>query len=144
MSFLSKLSKMVGSSAAKTASAVVGGGTTKKSNPKSAMAAKERLSVILASQRGSELLDGVDMDALQKDVLDVVKRHIAGVAQNSPVNCQVKNEGEVNLFEMSVEIDSFGASRNSMRGNGIGIGGRNNGNGRSTVIRPARVTLQAS
>ncbi len=35
--------------------------------------AKERLSVILASQRGSELMAGVDMDALQKDVLEVVK-----------------------------------------------------------------------
>jgi septum formation topological specificity factor MinE len=38
--------------------------------------AKERLSVILASQRGSELLEGVDMDALQRDVLEVVKVRI--------------------------------------------------------------------
>jgi septum formation topological specificity factor MinE len=35
--------------------------------------AKERLSVILASQRGSELLDGVNMEALQRDVMQVVK-----------------------------------------------------------------------
>ena len=98
------------------------------SNPSKAIA-RERLSVILASQRGSELLAGVDMDELQKDVLEVVKRHIA-VAQNSPVNCQVKNDGDVNLFEMSVEIDSC-ASRN-----GAGGGGSN--------IRPTKVTLQAS
>eukprot|EP00551_Chaetoceros_affinis_P001740 CAMPEP_0203652770 /NCGR_PEP_ID=MMETSP0088-20131115/30883_1 /ASSEMBLY_ACC=CAM_ASM_001087 /TAXON_ID=426623 /ORGANISM="Chaetoceros affinis, Strain CCMP159" /LENGTH=128 /DNA_ID=CAMNT_0050512425 /DNA_START=135 /DNA_END=521 /DNA_ORIENTATION=+ len=117
-----------------SAKTAVGGN---KSNPSSAIAAKERLSVILASQRGSELLNGVDMDALQKDVLEVVKRHIA-VAQNSPVNCQVKNEGEVNLFEMSVEIDSC-ASRNGTKGSRIE--GRS---GKSTVIRPARVTLQAS
>lgn len=35
--------------------------------------AKDRLSVILASQRGSEMLQGVDMNALQQDVLKVVK-----------------------------------------------------------------------
>ena len=65
-----------------------------------------------------------------------MKQHIA-VAQNSPVNCQVKNEGEVNLFEMSVEIDSC-TSRNGTKGSGSeGRGGK------STVIRPAKVTLQA-
>ena len=35
--------------------------------------AKERLSVILASQRNSNLLVGVDLDLLQRDVLEVVK-----------------------------------------------------------------------
>lgn len=35
--------------------------------------AKERLSVILASQRGSEMLAGVNMDDLQKDVMEVVQ-----------------------------------------------------------------------
>lgn len=35
--------------------------------------AKERLSVILASQRGLELLEGVDVDALKRDVMQVVK-----------------------------------------------------------------------
>jgi len=76
---------------------------SKANAPASRSVAKERLSVILASQRGSELLQGVDMDALQKDVLEVVQRHIK-VAQDSPINCQVKNEGNINLFEMSVEI----------------------------------------
>jgi cell division topological specificity factor MinE len=120
MSFLQKLGSMMGS---KTASITK---NAHSKNPSSAIA-RERLSVILASQRGSELLAGVDMDALQKDVLEVVKRHI-DVAQNSPVNCQVKNEGDVNLFEMSVEIDSC-ASRNGTNGN------------KSTMIRPATVTL---
>ena len=76
------------------------------------------------------------MDLLQKDVLEVVKRHIDGVASNSPVNCQVKNEGEVNLFEMSVEIDSA-VSRN--------VGGVGGGGGQQQkAIRPATVTLQTS
>jgi len=35
--------------------------------------AKERLGVILASQRGSNLLAGVDMDDLQRDVMEVVQ-----------------------------------------------------------------------
>jgi len=42
-------------------------------SPATRSVAKDRLSVILASQRGSELLQGVDMDALQQDVLKVVK-----------------------------------------------------------------------
>ena len=46
---------------------------SKANAPASRSVAKERLSVILASQRGSELLQGVDMDALQKDVLEVVQ-----------------------------------------------------------------------
>ncbi len=36
------------------------------------------------------------------------------MSKNSPINCQVKNDGEVNLFEMSVEINnpsSGGSSR---------------------------------
>ena len=43
--------------------------------------AKERLSVILASQRGSELLEGVNMEALQRDVLEVVKVRTTTKAQ---------------------------------------------------------------
>jgi cell division topological specificity factor MinE len=129
MSFLSKLGQMMSSKTASIAAA-----------PASKSIAKERLSVILASQRGSELLDGVDMDALQNDVLDVVKRHIAGVAQHSPVNCQVKNDGDVNLFEMSVEIDSC-TSRNNIMNNGDGNEMKKN-RGMNSMIRPARVSLQ--
>ena len=35
--------------------------------------ARERLSVILASQRGSEILRGVDMEQFQRDVMEVVQ-----------------------------------------------------------------------
>lgn len=35
--------------------------------------ARERLSVILASQRGSEVLQGVDMEVFQQDIMKVVK-----------------------------------------------------------------------
>jgi septum formation topological specificity factor MinE len=41
--------------------------------------AKDRLSIILASQRGSETLEGVNMEALNRDVLEVVKVRIINV-----------------------------------------------------------------
>lgn len=64
MSFFGKIGTMfAGNSAAAT--------STVASSARSV--AKERLSVILASQRGSELLEGVNMDALQQDVMEVVK-----------------------------------------------------------------------
>ena len=44
--------------------------------PSSKSVAKERLQIILAHQRGSLLLQGVDMPALQKELLDCVQRHI--------------------------------------------------------------------
>lgn len=61
MSFLGKISKILGNSATTSGTASV------------RAVAKDRLSVILASQRGSELLQGVDMDSLQRDVLKVVQ-----------------------------------------------------------------------
>eukprot|EP00544_Gedaniella_sp_CCMP2646_P007297 CAMPEP_0202489826 /NCGR_PEP_ID=MMETSP1361-20130828/7434_1 /ASSEMBLY_ACC=CAM_ASM_000849 /TAXON_ID=210615 /ORGANISM="Staurosira complex sp., Strain CCMP2646" /LENGTH=106 /DNA_ID=CAMNT_0049119625 /DNA_START=34 /DNA_END=354 /DNA_ORIENTATION=- len=70
--------------------------------------AKDRLSVILASQRGSELLQGVDMEALQKDVLEVVKKHI-DIAKDKPVQVKVNSHRDVSLMEMCVELDSGGS-----------------------------------
>lgn len=60
MSFINKIGKIFGTSSATTASA-------------SRSVAKERLSVILAAQRGTHLLEGVDMEALQRDVMEVVQ-----------------------------------------------------------------------
>lgn len=92
MSFLGKITKMFGNSQ----------GTAVTSSARSV--AKERLSVILASQRGSELLDGVDMEALQRDVLKVVQKHIS-VAKNESMQMNLNSVGEVSLFEMSVELE---------------------------------------
>ena len=66
MSFLHKIGKILGGSTAAPAS-VQGGASSARS------VAKERLSVILAAQRGSDLLSGVDMEALQRDVVEVVQ-----------------------------------------------------------------------
>ncbi len=59
----------------------------------------------------------VNMEALQKDVLEVLQRHIhvvksgsgsapGGVTGNM-VSCNMRSEGDVCLFEMSVEIDGI-------------------------------------
>ena len=62
MSFLGKIGKIF-----------TGAAAAPSTSSSTRSVAKERLSVILASQRGSELLEGVDMDALQRDVMQVVK-----------------------------------------------------------------------
>lgn len=56
-------------------SRLVGGGGSAASAATTATrsVAKDRLSVILASQRGSELLEGVNMEDLQRDVMKVVE-----------------------------------------------------------------------
>ena len=62
------------------------------------------------------------MDALQKDVLEVVRRHIAGVAAHvqdeNGIKCGVKKEGNVAFFEMSVEIDAASSVSGSFSGSG--------------------------
>ena len=43
--------------------------------------AKERLSIMLVHQRNSQILENIDMEALQKEVAAVVQKYIK-VAQN--------------------------------------------------------------
>ncbi|KAG6585060.1 cell division topological specificity factor MinE [Phytophthora cinnamomi] len=66
--------------------------------------AKERLQIILAHQRGSQVLAGVDLAALQKELLECVQRHIK-VANGANINIAVKNEGHLDIFEMQVPVD---------------------------------------
>ena len=65
MSFLTRVAKIFGAATSPSAPTATASASRN--------VARERLSVILASQRGSELLAGVDMDKLQDDVLNVVK-----------------------------------------------------------------------
>ncbi|ETV92755.1 cell division topological specificity factor MinE [Aphanomyces invadans] len=65
--------------------------------------AKERLQIILAHQRGSQALSGVDLNALQAELLACVQRHIA-VADGERVNIAVKHEGSLDIFEMQVPV----------------------------------------
>ncbi|EQC38933.1 cell division topological specificity factor MinE [Saprolegnia diclina VS20] len=68
--------------------------------------AKERLQIILAHQRGSQALAGVDLGALQEELLACVQRHIA-VAQGEKVNIAVKQEGSMDIFEMQVPVSAL-------------------------------------
>ncbi|TMW60127.1 hypothetical protein Poli38472_000169 [Pythium oligandrum] len=66
--------------------------------------AKERLQIILAHQRGSQVLAGVDLQALQSELLECVQRHIR-VANGGNINIAVKHEGQLDIFEMQVPVD---------------------------------------
>jgi len=71
------------------------------------------------------------MDALQKDVLAVVRRHIQGVAQvqdETGIKCGVKNEGNVAFFEMSVEIDAAGNSHHAHHSTPVSMPNTNTAN----------------
>lgn len=77
------------------------------------------------------------MEALQKDVIQVLQRHIPGnstrssndagnghsssAASGNLVSCNMRTEGDVCLFEMSVEVDVDGgsSSRNITMNRGI-------------------------
>ncbi|CAH0473627.1 unnamed protein product [Peronospora belbahrii] len=66
--------------------------------------AKERLQIILAHQRGSQVLAGIDLIALQQELLECVQRHIK-VANGANLSISVKNEGQMDIFEMQVPVD---------------------------------------
>jgi hypothetical protein len=63
-SFLQKIARMISSTPPQVAASAM---------PKSRNVARERLSLILASQRGSEVLEKVDIESLQRDVMEVIK-----------------------------------------------------------------------
>jgi len=60
--------------------------------------------LIIAHQRGSNLLAGVNVEQLQNDVMKVVEQHIQ-IAKNEPISFNIKQDGQVNLFEMCLQID---------------------------------------
>eukprot|EP00978_Attheya_sp_CCMP212_P047012 scaffold421188_cov47-Attheya_sp.AAC.2 len=104
-SFLQKIARMISSTPPSVAAAAM---------PKSRNVAKERLSLILASQRGSEVLEKVDIEALQRDVMEVIKRHI-NVSNDRPAHFNVTADQDVSLFEMSVELGDLGTVTSAAR-----------------------------
>jgi septum formation topological specificity factor MinE len=95
---------------------------------KSSAVARDRLAIILAHQRTAtqtaDVLSGVDMKALQRDLLDCVKvqwscficpshflfsplsrlkRHIRE-ADRSSIQISVRQDGNMEIFEMSVPL----------------------------------------
>jgi cell division topological specificity factor MinE len=60
-------------------------GEAEHASTSSKSVAKERLQIILAHQRGSQVLAGVDLAALQQELLECVQRHIK-VASGANIN----------------------------------------------------------
>ena len=48
-------------------------------------------------------MTGLNREQLQKDVMEVVQRHLNDVQARSP-QFQVRQDGDVSMFEMQVEI----------------------------------------
>lgn len=76
----------------------------------SANVAKERLKLILAHQRGSMALEGVNVSLLQHELLQCIKKHIQ-VAPEADVRVNVKHDSHFDIFEMQVPVNE------SSRGN---------------------------
>jgi cell division topological specificity factor MinE len=68
--------------------------------------AKDRLSLIIASQRGSQALEHVNMSALQADIMAIIQKHVNVKVDGGEegVKFVVKSEGEVNLLEMQIQM----------------------------------------
>lgn len=88
-------------------------------NLKSASKAKERLSLILASQRNSTLLQDIDMHALQQDVLQVLKKyiHVVDSRNNSSSSSSSFDGGD------GIDTDENLNGARKSRGGGGGRGG---------------------
>ena len=99
MSFLAKLFGMASSSSSAALPAL-----SSAASSASGSVARERLSLIIASQRGSSMLENVNMNKLQSDVMEIVRQHIK-VAEGRPISFNIKQTGDVNLFEMQIEIN---------------------------------------
>ncbi|CAN0214363.1 unnamed protein product, partial [Ectocarpus sp. 8 AP-2014] len=72
--------------------------------------ARERLSIILAHQRGDVLLEGIDLKALQAEVYECVKKYIS-VDASKPIQLSVKQDGAVDVFEMQVHLAGESSQR---------------------------------
>ncbi len=113
--------KQLWSKVSSSSPAVVASSTTRSAN-----VAKERLQLILAHERGSDALEGVNFPALQYELLQCLEKHlnvssaaeinVAGIQRITPPsnNTQpviVKHEGEFDIFEMQVLVKSTTTTR---------------------------------
>ena len=101
------LKNIFGKGAASASQAVAKSSSKHVNNGKTRSRAKERLSIILASQRGSDILEGLDHETLQREVMEVVQRHLnearRATSAKTP-NFNMRQDGDINLFEMQVEL----------------------------------------
>jgi len=67
--------------------------------------AKDRLTVMVMSQRNSAAVASIDMNALQKDVAAVVAKYIK-VANNKEASLALRQDGEFDFLEMHFPLDT--------------------------------------
>mmetsp|Transcript_5521 Transcript_5521/g.5698 ORF Transcript_5521/g.5698 Transcript_5521/m.5698 type:complete len:97 (-) Transcript_5521:169-459(-) len=72
--------------------------------PTARKVAKDRLSIMLVHQRSTQILENVDMEALQKEVAAVVQKYIK-VAQNKRPQVSVKQDGDLDILEMHFPME---------------------------------------
>jgi cell division topological specificity factor len=69
--------------------------------PSSAVAAKERLQILLAHERGGR--DGVDfLPQLQRELLEVIRRYVA--IDDQKVSVRLDRDSDISILEVNVEL----------------------------------------
>lgn len=66
--------------------------------------AKERLSLMLVTQRSSAFLSQIDMEAFQNEVAVVVKKYMKIAANKNP-QVAIKPDGDVDVLEMHFPLE---------------------------------------
>ena len=66
--------------------------------------AKDRLSVMLVHQRNNDVIQNIDMDALQAEVALVIAKYV-NVARNANAKVGLKQDGDFDLLEMHFPLD---------------------------------------
>lgn len=66
--------------------------------------AKDRLSVMLVHQRNNDVIQNIDMDALQAEVAGVIAKYV-NIARHANANVNLKQEGDLDVLEMHFPLD---------------------------------------
>ncbi len=64
--------------------------------------AKERLQILLAHERSSGQGSGIDMAALQKEIIEVIRRHVA--VEGDAVDIRMESEDDRSALEINIEL----------------------------------------
>ena len=60
---------------------------------------------MLVHQRNSDVVQNIDMDALQKDVAKVIAKYVKVASTNSSNNVGLKRDGDCDFLEMHFQLD---------------------------------------
>ncbi len=72
-----------------------------RKEPNSASIARERLQILVASER--KLRDQPDfMPALQRDLLEVIRKHVA--IDDDQVQVEMANQGDYSILELNITL----------------------------------------